>query len=122
MEKTVLIRSRAFSLWEVLVAMSVGSFVLLGLIALQVRAGRINAEAYYQSIATVQAESFLQQLKANTTSWAREREYHTWNRWNQQLLPQGHGSYECTSFRRQCTANLSWWVDGRQVFALSGHV
>lgn len=113
-------RYSAFTLWEVLLASSLVAMILLGLMALHVEASRVNWQSYYRSVAVLQAESMLQRLRADTTPGSRTQAYVAWNEWNQRLLPNGHGRYDCYPLTQRCTVSLTWQAAGRQAYALSG--
>lgn len=110
------------SLIEVVVAMTLFSVVLLGLMAWHWRAVTMNLSAYYHSVAAVRAEAMLERLRANHAPDARQREFVAWNTMNQSMLPDGHGSYQCDLSSGDCTITLAWYAKKRQVFAMTGAV
>ncbi len=97
-----------FSLIEVLVAWVILSFTLLSLSALQIVSLRKTFHSYARSIATLQALSWLEQLRANysDSDAVRQDELNAWNKHNRYLLPGGHGNYRC--HLKFCTVYL-WW-------------
>lgn len=117
-----LITRRAFSLVEVLVAITIFSLILLPLLANNLRQTRDTYQSYFCTLAVAQAQSMLERLRANHSLAARRREYQAWNRLNEQLLPQGHGSYTCRQYDHQCLVSLEWWSATKQAYALSARI
>ncbi len=118
--KTIL--TRGTSLIEVLVALTIFSVVLLGLMAMQLKSVRANVSSYYQSVAANQALDMLERLRANATPVSRLREYATWNIINTKVLPFGHGTYTCQKAVHLCSINLTWFSPRRHAYSLTGYV
>jgi type IV pilus assembly protein PilV len=115
-------KSSGFTLVEVLVALSIFSLVLLGLMRMQLFSTQKNLHAYYESIATIQAASMLDRLRANANVAFRERALEDWNDVNQSVLPNGHGDYTCSLYQHTCTVTLQWYASKKEAFALTGGV
>ncbi len=113
---------KGFGLVEILVALTIFSIVLVPLMARQLKQSQQSYQNYFKSIAVTQAQSMLERLRANHSDQARRREYLVWNKWNQQLLPQGHGSYTCRPYDHRCWVSIKWWSNNQQAYALSAHI
>ncbi len=112
----------AFSLLEVLLAITVFSVVLLALMAWQLALLRNSYQDYFRSVAIVQTQSMLERLRVNHSDTARQREYVLWNDINLQVLPQGHGSFSCRQFDHHCLVTLRWRAAGPQAYSLAARI
>ena len=94
---------RGFSLLEILVALFILSFCLLGIAGLQNAALRHTQDAYLRSAAVVQVADMAERTLVCPVSGD---EITAWNTANAQLLPQGKGTYKNLKSGNKIT--LSW--------------
>lgn len=106
-----------FSLLEVLIALSLVSSGLLGLVSLQNLALRQVHGAYYQNVAVAQAEALMERFRANPSGLAQE--YALTQPQILNLLPNGQASYQCVAAGHTCTVSISWQDHGPQTLSLS---
>src|SRR3989338_1547406 len=105
-------RSKGYSLIEILVALFILSVGLLAIAGMQLVALKDTESAYLRTIAIVQAASMLQRLEANETVSTRLHELKILNKQNESLLPQGKGEYHCVD--KNCCIDLTWLKQGIQ--------
>lgn len=109
--------SCGFSILEVLIALSLISSGLLGLIALQNLSLRQIHGAYYQNVATAQAEALMERFRADPLGLSQEFSLAQPQILN--LLPKGQASYQCSVVAHTCTVSLNWQDHGPQTLSLS---
>jgi prepilin-type N-terminal cleavage/methylation domain-containing protein len=114
---------KGFSLFEVLVAMTLISVGLLSILAMTVKTMRLHQEAFYTVIAETQLENLFEQLRdrrilsmssstfipASISSFGSKLS--DWNQMNKKLLPDGKGKLQQenngTSFN-EVTITVEW--------------
>jgi type IV pilus assembly protein PilV len=111
---------KGFALIEVLVALLLLSFGLLGIVSMQLLALKHTHDAYLRSVATTQIMSLMERLRVNHTTTARESELIRWNDLNAILLPQSKGGYHCSG--NYCTVRLQWKTHHAQSLSLSAQL
>lgn len=107
---------QGFTLIEILIAWAIVSSVLFSIIALQTHNARHLYHLYLQNIAIMQLDNMLERLRANRSVFVRERELALWNAQNQQVLPNGAGSYHCA--HHICIVRFHWIEEAPQQVAL----
>lgn len=80
-------------LFEILIAMSIVSFVLCALFFYQMDNLKRVQIAYFRSMASIQLSNFSEMLRENTTEISRVQAYAVWSRYNKILLPQSESSW-----------------------------
>ncbi len=135
-------RVRGISLIEMLVALLVLSFGLLGLAGLQANSLRNNTSAFFRSQANAQAFDIMDRMRANRNA-ALNLNYNIalgagatgstipaidLGEWKATLsgLPSGDGSVVCTAATRICVVTVQWddtrGVGAAQQFVLSAEL
>jgi type IV pilus assembly protein PilV len=143
-------RMRGISLIEMLVALLVLSFGLLGLAGLQANSLRNNTSAFYRTQANALAFDIMDRMRGNknlalangydigigaaasspsgtvnTADKIRTLDLHEWKR-VLRLLPSGDGSVSCASATRVCVVTVQWddtrGVGAAQQFVLSAEL
>lgn len=93
-----MMENTGFSLLEILIALFILSFSLLGIAALQTSALHHSQDAYLRSIAAVQVANMAERSLAEQVTTA---EINAWNTANATLLPEGTGIYKSlTNYHR----------------------
>lgn len=116
-------KSRAYALTEVLLALAVFAVVLLPLLRMSLVQVHDSINSYWRTVAINQAQSMLERLRVNHSSVARQRELLAWNRINQFVLPNGHGSFHCRRYDQHCLVSIGWWAGGaKRAYAMSAKV
>jgi type IV pilus assembly protein PilV len=90
MQKTCT-KNTGFTLLEILIALFILSFSLLGIAALQTSALHHAQDAYLRSVASVQAVNLAERSLAESIT---AEEINAWNVENATLLPDGTGVYK----------------------------
>jgi len=85
-----------FAMIEVLISMGLMALVLLSLLSYQIIALKSIESSNFKNIAMQQLINFSEMLLINETDSARNRILFSWNKDNQNLLPQGEGDYTQT--------------------------
>lgn len=118
------------SLIEILVTLFVLAIGLLGIFALQIQSLKLNQDGYMHSVATIQAYSMLDRIRANRTGASAgsydgatgipsdpgcttcsptqlaQQDIRQWNQLNAQLLPSGQGTIARSS--NTYTITIMW--------------
>ena len=110
--------SSGFSLLEILISLVILSVVLFAIVQYQTSALTRTDQNYLKAQAVIQVESMLERLRANQSDEARLREYNEWNNEKINLLPEGHGDYDCDIKTHYCIVQLQWNTKGNQTLAL----
>src|SRR5258707_11869 len=105
-----------FCLIEVLVAWFILTTIIFSILAMQTELLRTERHAYFTNLANHQIENLFERLRANSSESFRARELSFWNRQNSQLLPQGHGQYNC--IENLCRVSISWCEQKEQTIIL----
>jgi type IV pilus assembly protein PilV len=108
---------KGFTLLEVLISLFILSYGLLSMAGMQLSALQHSQDAYLRSVATVQLNSMLERLRANSSAVVRDRELLRWNESNLRVLPRGKGEYQCKG--ENCTATIFWRGKQEQTLSLS---
>jgi type IV pilus assembly protein PilV len=111
---------QGFTLLEVLVALFILSFGLLGIAGLQLTALQQSQDSYAQSLAVIQLFSMQERLRANKSAETRNRELADWNASNARLLSHGKGSYQCQA--NVCVITIRWQTHKEHMLSLSGYL
>lgn len=103
---------KGFSLIEVLIALFIFSFGLLGIVALVTTSLEHNYSAYLRSIAVTQLLNGYNRMRVGN----KTQEILLWNKMNSELLPQGVGEYKNNKLK------ICWYskVNGRTICLQSG--
>ncbi|MEO8402081.1 MAG: prepilin-type N-terminal cleavage/methylation domain-containing protein [Gammaproteobacteria bacterium] len=104
-----LIRSKGFSLIEVLVSLLLISFILLGLDAMQIYSLKQARISYYFSIASHQINNMTERLITLQRHADLAEQIALWNRENSAVLPNSQGTISGTFPHYIITLN---WGDG----------
>ncbi|MCX7120912.1 MAG: hypothetical protein NTZ67_03955 [Gammaproteobacteria bacterium] len=104
---------------EVLISMGLISLVLLSLLSYQISALKSIESSNFNNIAMTQLINFSEMLWINKTDGARNRFLSSWNKDNQNLLPEGEGNFIETD-DHQCTITINWFF--KKKMALSEQV
>lgn len=104
---------------EVLIAMLILTVILLGVAKYQLDSLKYIRNSYLNSVALRQINNFFDRLMLSSTDSIRAQEYNRWNQNNLELLPQGHGTYQCHPVTHQCTVTLRWQLKSPHVLTLS---
>ena len=97
-------KNNGFSLIEVLIAMTLISVSLLGLLTMAVKFMRLHQESYYTALAQQQVDNLFEMLRDNVSSQGNSMP--AWNEANEKLLPNGQGKLEHNN--QNDTVILTW--------------
>lgn len=106
---------QGLTLFEIILALFFLSISLLGLARLDLLSLHAHHLAYQTSIATAQAFSIVQRLKANPLKYSEELLH--WNEQNKKILPNGNGEVICDANR--CKVLLNWFYQGKRSLSVS---
>lgn len=97
-------KNNGFSLIEVLIAMTLISVSLLGLLTMAVKFMRLHQESYYTALAQQQVDNLFEMLRDKVSS--QDNSMSAWNDANEKLLPNGQGKLEHNN--QNDTVILTW--------------
>ena len=95
-----------FTLIEVLVALCILSFAVLGLVALQLTALRDNRDAQMRTVAAVQVQNMADRVRANRPSKNLRCEIEAWQKETRCMLPCTTAEVQCNN--NQYTIKVAW--------------
>jgi prepilin-type N-terminal cleavage/methylation domain-containing protein len=100
-------KARGFSLFEVIVSLSILSFLMLGIARVQVSVDSQKQLSQNYSRAVLQANNMAEEIEACNQYRACSVELTDWNKANKRLLPRGKGCVEGNSRVR-----INWGEEG----------
>jgi Tfp pilus assembly protein PilV len=111
-------RQFGFNFLELLIVLIIVTSMMLPMIGWQIASLQGVQASFQQSMAAIQAQNFLERLRASASPVSRNREFDLWQAQLPLYLNQGKGNYQCEDLHA-CTIEVEWIDHGAKNFTLN---